>query len=182
MEEKLNLLIEENKNNKLLAKKEKEEREEKINLLNKKIEELGEKLNIIIESNEKEKKEAELKINTLIKQNKELELKLNNLNLSINEDILNIYSYKCINDPETLEKTIYEGTDEVKIEITLINDGEEPWPKNKTKLIYDEESYFMDEDILLKPQKPGEEEKYEIVLKNLGNLKVREIIVFYLLV
>ena len=56
----------------------------------------------------------------------------------------------------------------------MVNDGEEPWPKNKTKLIYDEESYFMNEEILLEPQKPGEEKKYEIVLRNLGNLKVRE--------
>ena len=174
LEEKLNLLIEENKNNKLMAEKEKKKSEEKINSLNKKIKELEVKINTIIESNEKEKKEAELKINTLTKQNKELELKLNNLNSSINEDILNVYSFECTNSPETLEKTIYEGTDEVKIEITLKNDGEEPWPKNKTKLIYDEESYFLNEDILLKPQKPGEEEKYEIVLKNLGNLKVRE--------
>ena len=85
-----------------------------------------------------------------------------------------MYSYQCINNQETLEKTIYDVTNEVKIEITLINDGEKPWPKNKTKLIYDEESYIMDEDILLKPQKPGEEKKYEIVLKNLGNLKVRK--------
>ena len=103
-----------------------------------------------------------------------MELKLNNLNSSINEEILNVYSFECTNNIKNLEKTIYEGTEEAKIEIILKNNGEEPWPVNKTKLIYDKESYFKEDNILLKPQKPGEEETYEIILKNLGKLKIQE--------
>ena len=95
-----------------------------------------------------------------------------NLNISINEEILNVYSYECTNYYEILEKIIYEGTVEAKIEITLKNNGEEAWPINKTKLIYDKESYFMEKDILLRPQKPKEEGKYEIILKNLEQLNV----------
>ena len=174
LEEKINLLIEENKNNKLISEKEKKEREEKINLLTKRIEELENKINALCEVNEKEKKEAQSKINSLTKKNKELELKLNNLNLSINEEILNVYFYECTRNIKNLEKTIYEGTEEAKIEIILKNNGEEPWPINKTKLIYDNESYFKEDNILLKPQKPGEEETYEIILKNLGKLKIQE--------
>ena len=174
LEEKLNLLIKENKNNKLIYEKEKKESDEKINSLIQKIEELEDKINTLIEVNEKEKKEAKSKINFLTKKNEELELKLNNLILSINEEILNVYSYECTSYKETLEKSIYEGTDKAKIEITLRNNGEEPWPVNKTKLIFDKESYFIEKDILLKGQKPGEEENYEIIIKNLEKLEVGE--------
>ena len=103
-----------------------------------------------------------------------MEFKINNLSLSINEEILNVYSYELINNTKLLEKIIYEGIDEAKIEIILKNNGEEPWPLNKTKLIFDKESYFKEKDISLQPQKPGEEKKYEIILKNLGKLKVGE--------
>ena len=174
MEEKINLLIEENKNQKLIAEKEKKENKEIINSLFKKIEELEIKINSLTEDKKKEKKEAEDIINSLNKKNEEMELKLNNLHNSINEDILNVYSYECINDNKPLEKTIYEGNEQAKIEIVLKNNGEEPWPLNKTKLIYDKESLLKEKDILLEPQKLGEEKKYEIILNNLGKLQLGE--------
>ena len=52
--------------------------------------------------------------------------------------------------------------------------GEKPWPLNKIKLIFDKESYLKEKVISLQPQKPGEKEKYQIILKRLGKLKVGE--------
>ena len=86
----------------------------------------------------------------------------------------NEYSYEIITSFITLSAYIYQGTNEAKINMILKNNGKKTWPENETKLIYDEKSYFMENEILLQPQKPGEEYRYEIIINNLGACPVGE--------
>ena len=53
------------------------------------------------------------------------------------------------------------------MEIALKNTGETQWPLNKAKLVFDQNKNIIGEDIILKPQKPGEEKNYKIVFDNL---------------
>ena len=80
-----------------------------------------------------------------------------------------IYSYDCSNIL-FLNLYIYEGTQESNIELVLKNNGNEKWPKNKTKLIFDESSIIKSDDIILEPQNIQEEKKYIINFKNLEKL------------
>ena len=82
----------------------------------------------------------------------------------------NIYSYDC---PNILNLTefIYEGTEKANIKIILKNNGEIKWPKDKTKLIFDETSQIKGDDIILFPQEIGEENSYTAILTNLEDLK-----------
>ena len=81
-----------------------------------------------------------------------------------------IYSYDC---PNILNLTefIYEGTEKANIKIILKNNGEIKWPKDKTKLIFDETSQIKGDDIILFPQEIGEENSYTAILTNLEDLK-----------
>ena len=83
------------------------------------------------------------------------------------------YSYDCLNQTK-LTNYIYEGTDEAKIEIILKNNGKEDWPKDCTKLIFDETSKIKGDEIVLKPQKSNEQQNYHVILKNVSNLPVGE--------
>jgi hypothetical protein len=83
------------------------------------------------------------------------------------------YSYDCLNQTK-LTNYIYEGTDEAKIEIILKNNGKEDWPKDCTKLIFDETSKIKGDEIVLKPQKSNEQQNYNVILKNDSNLPVGE--------
>ena len=76
------------------------------------------------------------------------------------------YSYECINILQ-LSLYIYEGTEEGKIEIILKNNGKQTWPEGRTKLFFERESQINGNDIILRPQKPGEECKYDIILSGL---------------
>jgi len=84
-----------------------------------------------------------------------------------------VYSYDCLNK-EKLSYYVYEGTDEAKIEIILKNNGKEAWPKDCTKLIFGRPSAIEGEEILLEPQKPGEQKNYYTIFKNVSNLPVGE--------
>ena len=84
-----------------------------------------------------------------------------------------IYSYDCLNILN-LSEYIYEGTQEANIIIILQNNGNEKWPNGKTKLIFDESSQVIGEDIILHPQNTGEKNKYSCNIKNLGELKEGE--------
>ena len=44
------------------------------------------------------------------------------------------------------------------------------WPENTTKLIFEKKSEIKGNEIILKPQKKDEEQKYSVELNNLGNL------------
>ena len=97
-----------------------------------------------------------------------------NNNININKYIPDKeYSYECLNLNST-EKNINEGTNEVKFELILKNNGTKSCPIKATKLKYDKESCFNGNDILLDPQKPDEKKKYDIILEGLGNYQPGE--------
>ena len=101
-------------------------------------------------------------------------INIHNSNLIIRDipnDILqkSKYSYKCINK-DNLTTLIYKWIPEVKISLILKNDGDRTWVKNETKLIFDRDSdYSIIGDIILDPQKPNEQKKYDIIFKGLEN-------------
>ena len=82
------------------------------------------------------------------------------------------YSYECINILN-LSTYIYEGTNEAKIEIILKNNGNITWPEG-SKLIVDNKSDFGANEIILKPQKPGEHKSYNVNFGDLKEIKVGE--------
>ena len=47
------------------------------------------------------------------------------------------------------------------------NDGTKSWPIERTKLIFERESCFDGDEVLLYPQKPGEQKKYDIIINNI---------------
>ena len=90
-----------------------------------------------------------------------------------------IYSYECINII-SLSAYIYEGTQEANIDIILKNNGDYSWPLNSTKLICDKkESNFIGNEIMIDPQKPGEEKKYKVTITNLENSPKGEYKTYY---
>ena len=91
----------------------------------------------------------------------------------IQNDDVNQYSYECLNITQ-LSSYLYEGTPECKIQIILRNNGNSAWPMNNSKLIFDEFCDFKTEEVILKPQKPGEQELYEIVFKGLSGYPANE--------
>ena len=82
------------------------------------------------------------------------------------------YSYECINILD-LSSYIYEGTKESKIEIILKNNGDMTWPEG-SKLIVDNKSDLRANEIMLKPQKPGEQQSYDAIFDALKEIKVGE--------
>ena len=100
---------------------------------------------------------------------------INNNNSNNNKDklIKKVYSYDCLNKNK-LSNYIYEGTDEAKIEIVLKNKGEEDWPINCTKLIFDKASKITGDEIVLKPQKSDEQNKYNVIFKKVSKYRVGE--------
>ena len=103
--------------------------------------------------------------------------KVNNNNSinNTNKDklIKKVYSYDCLNKNK-LSYYIYEGTVEAKIEIILKNNGEEDWPKDCTKLIFDKASKITGDEIVLKPQKSGEQNNYNVIFKKVSKYRVGE--------
>ena len=53
------------------------------------------------------------------------------------------------------------------MKIILKNNGETQWPRNEAKLVFDQNKNIIGKNIILKPQKPGEQEKYKIDFDNL---------------
>ena len=84
-----------------------------------------------------------------------------------------IYSYDCPNNLNLIEY-IYEGTEQANIKIILKNNGNEAWPKGKTKLIFDKFSQIKGDEIILESQNIGEEKNYTVILKNLEKMKEGE--------
>ena len=82
-----------------------------------------------------------------------------------------VYLYECLN-PSELSKEIYQGTNGVEIKIILKNNGHEIWPNN-AKLITDKSrSNLTIEEIILEPQKPGEQKEYYAIFQGLLRLSV----------
>ena len=88
---------------------------------------------------------------------------------NLNKSIINIkkYSYECINILQ-LSMYLYEGTEKGQSEIILKNNGDQTWPEGRTKLVFERESDISGDEIILRPQKPGEIGKYNIVLNGLN--------------
>jgi len=85
-----------------------------------------------------------------------------------------IYLYECLNTSQ-LSTEIYQGTKEAKIDIILKNNGNEIWPMNNTKLIIDKSSSTLTiDDIVLEPQKPGEQKNYCAIFKGLSGAAIGE--------
>jgi hypothetical protein len=83
------------------------------------------------------------------------------------------YSFICVNS-DKLKVVINEGDDEAKMEITLKNNGSLVWKEDKSILGFDRESKRSGDEIKLNPQKPGEENSYNIFLKSLKSSKPGE--------
>ena len=77
------------------------------------------------------------------------------------------FSFKCLNTQE-LTTTIIEGEDEAKFTLKIQNNGEQPWPKDKTKLIFDRKSHFIKDNVFLLPQQPEEIKTYSISFNGLS--------------
>ena len=91
-----------------------------------------------------------------------------------NEVRKKIYLYECLNASQ-LSTEIYQGTQEARIDIILKNNGKEKWPKNKAKLIIDKySSHLYSDDIILEPQKPGEQKKYCAIFKRISKFSACE--------
>ena len=95
----------------------------------------------------------------------------NDLILTLNLNNLE-YSFDCTN-AMYLTSYIYHGTDEVKQEIIVKNNGNKQWPVN-TKFKILEKSDIYANDIILSPQKPEEQKSYYLIFKNLSNYQVGE--------
>jgi hypothetical protein len=76
------------------------------------------------------------------------------------------YSFDCLN-AMYLTSYIYQGTEEVKLEIVLKNNGNKIWHENTILKILDS-SDLTANDIILSPQKPEEQKTYFVTFKNLG--------------
>ena len=77
------------------------------------------------------------------------------------------YSYECINILN-LSVYMYKGTENAQFNIILKNNGIKNWPQGISKLIFDKSSNFTSNPIILKPQKPGEQNSYEVNFNGLS--------------
>ena len=110
-------------------------------------------------------------VNNITKSLNNNNLILNNFNSNNNNqekiELEKKYSFECKNI-NNLTTTIYEEEDLAYISIDLLNNGKEAWPEGIAKLIFVEPSTFKtDDDIILNPQEPGENNVYKIIFKNL---------------
>ena len=99
----------------------------------------------------------------------ELFLFKSNRNIEIDNesnDSIKKFSYECLNIIN-LSAYIYQGTDVVKMSIILKNNCNKVWPEGDTKLVLDNDSKIPIDDITLLPQNPGEQNTYDITIKNL---------------
>ena len=79
----------------------------------------------------------------------------------------NNYSFKCLT--QNLNFTMYKGTNEAIFQIKLENDGEFPWPKNKTILSTDEsKSDIKMQNIHMEPLNPHCQSTLDIKFSNMS--------------
>ena len=90
----------------------------------------------------------------------------NNKNLINNQPEDEHYSFECLNKQQ-LHAQIEEDGDDPNIEITIKNNGKNQWPLDEAKLVFDQNKNIIGKDIILKPQKSCEQEKYKIDFDNL---------------
>ena len=91
-----------------------------------------------------------------------------------NEEEEKKFSYECLN-LNNLNKEIMEGIKKVKIKILLKNNKKIDWPKNNTKLVFDfKTSKFIQDDLILEPQRFNEEKYYDIIIRELDQYPAGE--------
>lgn len=95
------------------------------------------------------------------------------------KDTIKKFSYECLNIIN-LSEYIYQGVDEVKMKIIMKNNCNKVWPEGDTKLVLDNDSKIPINDIILLPQKPEEQNSYEITIKNLSSYQPGEYISYML--
>ena len=76
------------------------------------------------------------------------------------------YSLEIINK-HNLNPSIPEGEDKLDIELIIKNNGAKQWPENGAKLVFNENKNLIARPIFLRPQKPEEQQKYEINMEDL---------------
>ena len=79
----------------------------------------------------------------------------------------NDYSLEIINKND-LNRSITEGEENIKIELIIKNNGTKEWPENAARLVFNDDKNITDKPIVLRPQKPEEQQKYEINMEDLN--------------
>ena len=91
----------------------------------------------------------------------------NSVNIENKLKEFNNYSFKCLT--QNLNFTMVKGTNEAVFKLTFENDGEFPWPKDKTFLSTDEsKSNIKIQDILLDPVNPLCQYTFDIKFSNIN--------------
>ena len=78
----------------------------------------------------------------------------------------NDYSLEIINKND-LNLAITEGEENIKIELIIKNNGTKEWPENAARLVFNDDKNITDKPIVLRPQKPEEQQNYELNMEDL---------------
>ena len=79
----------------------------------------------------------------------------------------NDYSLEIINKND-LNRSITEGEENIKIELIIKNNGTKEWPENAARLVFNDDKNITYKPIVLRPQKPEEQQKYKINIEDLN--------------
>ena len=108
-------------------------------------------------------------INTFNNNMKSNSVKMENNNLTLKD--FNNYSFKCLT--QNLNFTMVKGTNEVIYKLVFENNGEFPWPKNKSILSTNKSnSNIKIQDILLDAVNPRCQYTFDIKFRNMNRLPV----------
>jgi hypothetical protein len=102
-------------------------------------------------------------------QNNKNDLNIMNNNNNDNEE--KDYSYECLNKDD-LKQSVEEGEEEVNFVLTLKNNKRNKWPKGNAKIVSDNSSNFVGDDIILEPQDYNEQKNYSYIVKDLGSYPI----------
>ena len=101
----------------------------------------------------------------------------NNYFINVNQNMRNDYSFKILSESDDLTKKIYEEDSEpVTFNLLLKNNGSLPWPKGKTKLVFEEAIFDKEnsKDVILEAQEQDDEKSYLILFQKLDEYQVGE--------
>ena len=83
------------------------------------------------------------------------------------------YSYECTN-LSSLQQNVYQGTESAEIPLILRNTGNNPWPQNSTKLIFDKQCQIKGKDVELNSLGKNEEQQCFVKIEGIANLPLGE--------
>ena len=122
-------------------------------------------------NNNNNNKFNDIKEDNMSNNGDEFNLINNNINdINMDDDKDNdkkTYSFECVNK-NNLYREIFEGENEIKLNLMLKNNKDIVWPVNNTRLVFDFNSNFVQNDIILQPQKYNETKNYEMIINDLG--------------